>query len=92
MKILLAATLALFATAYSVANIKRVADNVYTADANVVTGKNVPLSGVPAHETITTTGCEHTPGQGASAIIVTTDAGTRILFSDGSTCTVVGIN
>ncbi len=91
MKLLLAA-IALFATAYSVTNIHRVADNVYTADADVVTADKAPLGNVPAHETITTAGCDHVPGRGATAIIVTTPDGTRILFSDGGTCQVVAIH
>jgi hypothetical protein len=76
--------------AFSVNNVVRVGDNVYTAEKYVVDTHGEANAGDAASQYIMfkTEGCRHIPGATATAIYATTYAGAKIIFSDGPSCTV----
>jgi len=76
-------------TAFSVADVSKTSDNVYTASKNIAADKLAKAGkDVNDNVTILTTGCDHATTKGESAIILTGPNGTTILFSNGGTCKV----
>jgi hypothetical protein len=76
--------------AFSVNNVVRVKDNIYTAEKYIADTHGEANAGDIAEQYITfkTEGCLHNPAANTSAIYVTTPSGARLIFSDGGTCTV----
>lgn len=77
--------------AFSVSNVVRTKDNVYTAEKNTVDTHGEKSAGDYAYHFITfkTEGCTHVPGKGATAIFLGFPNGNAELqFSDGGTCKV----
>jgi hypothetical protein len=90
--ILSTAALASAATiqAFSVDNVIRVKDNLYTAEKYVVDTHGEPNAGdiLGRYITFKTEGCLHNPGANVSAIYLRTPQGDKIIFSDGGACRV----
>ena len=92
MKLLvIAPLLAAVFTAFSISDVKRTADNTYTGTVSTVVNKTskakIPNNGDTV--TVHTQDCTNVPTANESGLIVTGPTGSRLLFSNGTTCTVV---
>ncbi len=82
--------------AFSVTDVQKTSDNVYSATASTVKqyGKSVPVPSNGSALTVTTEGCTHIPAKGGENGIVAVNGyeAAELLFSSGATCAVVKIS